>query len=246
LALDAGVSPRHLSFIETGRSSPSREMLIGLSDVLDIPLRERNVLLQAAGYAALYRETAFDAPQMAQVRTAIDAILRAHTISPAILVNRRYDVLQSNAAALALISGVAKPDQGRQRPPNLLRLLLSQDCLRPLIENWSELSTILIRRVTRESEALGTVREDIKQILDDCVPDRSATSLGKIDWTQPDEVVMPIRFRVGDISLALFTTITTLGTPTDINAQELRIEAFHPADRATEEFLSRAVARAPW
>src|SRR5260370_29279849 len=115
LALDAGVSPRHLSFIETGRSSPSREMLIGLSDALDIPLRERNVLLQAAGYAALYHETPLDAPQMAQVRTAIESILRAHTISPAILVNRRYDVLELNAAAVTLMGGVAKPDLGGQR-----------------------------------------------------------------------------------------------------------------------------------
>src|SRR5947207_4457920 len=98
LALDAGVSPRHLSFIETGRTSPSREMLIALSDVLDIPLRERNVLLQAAGYAAFYRETPLDAPQMTQVWKAVNAILRAHTFSPAILVNRRYDVLESNAA----------------------------------------------------------------------------------------------------------------------------------------------------
>src|SRR5438067_3415777 len=170
---------------------------------------------------------------MTQVCKAVKAILRAHTFSPAILVNRRYDILESNAAAVKVMSGLAKPDNSRQRTPNLLRLLLSEDCLRPAIENWPELSGILIRRVIRESEALDTIRGDIQQILDDCVPDRSSTLLSKIDWTQPDEVVLPVRIRAGDVRLTLFTTITTLGTPIDITLQELRIEAFHPADRAT-------------
>lgn len=243
LALDAVVSPRHLSFIETGRASPSREMLIALSEALDIPLRERNALLQAAGYAALYHETPLDAPQMAQVRRAIDAILRAHTNCPAIVVNPRYDILESNAVAIVLMSGGAKPDAKGHRRPNLLRLLLSQDCLRPAIENWQELSTALIRRVLRESETQDSLRLELQDIIDECVPDRGASVLGKIDWTQPAEVVLPLRIRASEITLTLFSTITTLGTPSDITLQELRIEAFHPADRKTEEFLAEVIPR---
>jgi transcriptional regulator with XRE-family HTH domain len=242
LALDADVSPRHVSFIETGRSSPSREMLVSLSDALDIPLRERNALLQAAGYAALYRETPMDAPEMAQVRRAIDAILRAHTISPAIVVNRRYDILETNAAAKMLMAGAAKPGAGGHRLPNLVRLLLSQDCLRPAIENWQELAAILIRRVLRESEAIDSLRRDLQEVIDECIPDRAAALLRKVAWTQPAEAVLPMRFRAGEISLSMFSTITTLGTPSDITLQELRIEAFHPADRKTEEFLARVAS----
>ena len=241
LALDADVSPRHVSFIETGRACPSRDMLVALSEALDIPLRERNALLLAAGYAALYSETPIDAPQMAQVRRAIDAILRAHTNSPAIVVNRRYDILQTNAAAKALMGGAAKPDAGGHHRPNLLRMLLSQDCLRPAIENWQELSTVLIRRVLRESEAVESLRRDLQEIVDECVPDRGASLLRKVDWSQPAEVLLPLRIRAGEISLALFSTITTLGTPSDITLQELRIEAFHPADRKTEEFLAGVI-----
>jgi hypothetical protein len=175
-------------------------MLFALSEALDMPLRERNVLLQAAGYAALYRETPMDAPQMAQVRRAIEAILRAHTFSPAIVVNRRYDILESNAAATVLMGGAGKPDAGGHRQPNLLRLLLSQDCLRPAIENWQELSTMLIRRVLRETEALDSIRRDLQEIVDECVPDRGTSLLRKIDWTQPAEVVLPLRIRVGESS----------------------------------------------
>ena len=178
-----------------------------------------------------------DAPQMAQVRRAIDAILRAHTHSPAIVVNRRYDILETNTVAKVLMGGAAKPEAGGHRQPNLLRLLLSQDCLRPVIENWQELSTVLIRRVLRESEALESVRRDLQEIVDECVPEGSASLLRKVNWSQPAEVVLPLRIRAGEVSLALFSTITTLGTPSDITLQELRIEAFHPADRKTEEFL---------
>jgi transcriptional regulator with XRE-family HTH domain len=238
LALDANVSPRHVSFIETGRSCPSREMLAALSEALDIPLRERNALLLAAGYAAVYRETPMDAPQMAQVRRAIDAILRAHTYCPAIVVNRRYDILETNTAAKILMGGAAEPNTGGPCRPNLLRLLLSQDGLRPAIENWQELATVLIRRILRESEALDSLRRDLQEIVDECVPGGGAALFRKVDWSQPAEVVLPLRIRAGETPLALFSTITTLGTPSDITLQELRIEAFHPADRKTEEFLA--------
>jgi hypothetical protein len=113
--------------------------------------------------------------------------------------------------------------------------------LRPAIENWQELSTVLIRRVLRESEAVESLRRDLQEIVDECVPEGGASLLRKVDWSQPAEVLLPLRIRAGEISLALFSTITTLGTPSDITLQELRIEAFHPADRKTEEFLAGAI-----
>ena len=217
-------------------------MLIALSDALEIPLRERNTLFQAAGYAPLYRETPMDAPQMAQVQKAIDAILRAHTISPAIVINRRYDVVASNAAAIALTGTAPMEASSQTLRPNLLRLLLSPHCLRPAIENWQEVRSSLVRQALRESEALDSRRVDLLAILDECVPDRGARILETTDWTQPADVVLPIRLRVGDARLSLFSTITTLGTPGDITLQELRIEAFHPADAETEAYLVRAAS----
>ena len=239
LALEADVSPRHVSFIETGRASPSRDMLVLLSETLDIPLRERNALLHAAGFAAVYRETPLSAPPMTQVQKAIDAILHAHARSPAILVNRRYDIRDTNAAAKRLMAGMAAPD-ARSRPPNLLRLILSPDCLRPSIENWQELSASLIRRVWRESEGIPTLRGELLCIVDEYVPD-GGRALLKTSGEVPPDVMLPMRIRTPEFTLALFSTITTLGTPTDITLQELRIEAFHPADRKSEEWLAGVV-----
>lgn len=237
LSLEAGVSPRHLSFIETGRSVPSRQMLVALSDRLDIPLRERNRLLGAAGYAAIYPETPMDAPPMAQVRRAIDGILKAHTISPAFVLNRNYDIVQWNDAAAILTGGAPAAVRVGPAQPNLLRLLLSPDGLRPIIENWEELSAIMIRRVQREAMASDRVGADLQRILDECVPGAGSSSLRRTDWTQPPDVVIPMRIRAGATRLSFFSTITTLGTPCDVTLEELRIEALHAADKATEDYL---------
>ena len=240
LALEAEVSPRHLSFIETGRSAPSREMLLRLSETLDMPLRERNALLQAAGFAAIYKETPLHAPPMAHVRKAIDGILRAHARCPALLVNPRYDVLEVNHAAKRLMAGAALPDPDG-RPPNLLRLLLAPECLRPAIENWPQLAASLIRRIWRESEGSGSLRRDLLAIVEECCPGGARALLRDANDSRPADVILPIRVRTPDGVLALFSTITTLGTATDITLQELRIEAFHPADAASEEYLARII-----
>lgn len=175
------------------------------------------------------------------MQKAIDAILQAHARSPAILVNRRYDILDTNAAAKRLMAGMATPD-ARSRQPNLLRLILSPDCLRPSIENWQELSASLIRRVWRESEGIPTLRGELLCILDESVAD-GGRALLKTSGEVPPDVMLPMRIRTPDFTLALFSTITTLGTPTDITLQELRIEAFHPADRKSEEWLAGVVGR---
>src|SRR5262245_36993489 len=138
LAIEAGISPRHLSFVETGRSSPSREMLILLSEALAVPLRERNALLLAAGYAPLYRETPLDAPEMANLNRALGEILKIHGDFPALVVNAHYDILRANNAASALVRMLLPADALPSARPNLLRLLLSERCLRNSIDNWEE------------------------------------------------------------------------------------------------------------
>ena len=216
-------------------------MLLLLSEVLDIPLRERNALFEAAGYAAIYRETPLDAPQMAQVDRVIGHILRAHTITPAVVVNRRYDVLRSNAAASAVMAGrPAKPGVPALQP-NLLRLLLSPDCLRPTILNWEDVAANLVHRVRKEALTSESLRNDLLPLLDELLGGSPAPSFPIIDLTQPAGLVLPIRFQAGPHVLSLLSTITTLGTPLDVTLQELQIEAFHPADRESEEILAHLV-----
>jgi transcriptional regulator with XRE-family HTH domain len=239
LAMDAGISARHLSFIETGRSTPSREMLVLLSGVLDIPLRQRNTLLQASGYAPIYHETLLDAPEMEQVNRAIDCILHAHTISPAVVVNRRYDVLRTNTAAALLTSAAGSMTNVKRKHPNLLRLLLSPDCLRPAIENWDEVSSAILQRVQREALMWESDDDDLRSLLNELSLRGQNRRIPGVDWTRAPDLVIPLRIRTDRMRLSLFSTITMLGTPCDITLQELRVEAFHPADRESEETLAR-------
>src|SRR5882757_81508 len=147
LALEAGISSRHLSFVETGRSSPSREMVLTLAETLEVPLRERNALLTAAGYAAMYRETPLDAPAMADVREALGHMLRASEPNPTLVVNRRYDILMVNDAAQRLVAFFAPDWRG---DGNVARMLLAHDGLRPAIRNWHEVATHVVHRTRTE------------------------------------------------------------------------------------------------
>ena len=236
LALRAGVSPRHLSFIETGRSSPSREMLVALSEALDVPFRERNVILLAAGYAALYRETPLDAPEMGPVRRVLDIILGGHGSCPALVINARYEILRANTAASLLLARIVAPEALGDPPLNLLRLLLSERGLRDHIENWEEVAIALTHRVERE--AVGTARSDLEALLHELLGAVFSDKLRKIDLTESPQLLIPMRLRVRDQVLSLFSTITTLGTPLDVTLQELRIEALFPADEESARILS--------
>lgn len=219
-------------------------MLLLLSGVLDIPLRDRNSLLQASGYAPIYRETPLHAPEMQQVNKAIEHILRAHTISPAVVVNRRFDVLRANeAASLLVTANSSKTGTGSQRP-NLLRLLLSPDCLRPAIENWEEVSSALVQRVRREALMWESEDDELRKLLEEIAPTGRDNSMSGVNWTEPLAVVLPLRIRTDTARLSFFSTITSLGTPCDITLQELRVEAFHPADQETEETLVRLLEMA--
>jgi transcriptional regulator with XRE-family HTH domain len=233
LALDAGMSQRHLSFVETGRSKPSREMVLLIARALDVPLRERNALLLAAGFAPVFRESALDAPALAQARKAIEFILRQQEPYPAVVMNRRWDVLETNTAAQRLFTALLG-ERATSAPANVLRMMFAPDALRPHVANWEAVAETLVQRTHREAIG-GAPDADTARLLDEVlalpgVPQR---------WRLPDlesetAPLIPVEFRLGARVLRFFSTVTTLGTPQDITLQELRIECFFPADEQTE------------
>ncbi|AKU93898.1 hypothetical protein AKJ09_00562 [Labilithrix luteola] len=240
LSLEAGVSSRHLSFIENGRSAPSREMVLALAETLDIPLRDRNELLQAAGYASVYRETPLEAPSMDHVRESLRNLLRASEPNPTLVVDRRYDVRMANDAAKKLLACFCKDVEAASRQPNLVRLLVARDGMRDAITNRDEVMTYMVDRIRRE---LTNLRE--RNAADDAILHEleALEPRGRQRTvTAPSSFVLPVKLRKGDVRLELFTTITTLGTPLDITLQELRIETLYPANAESRATMERLLA----
>jgi transcriptional regulator with XRE-family HTH domain len=230
LALDADVSSRHLSYVETGRSQPSREMVLRLADALEVPLRERNALLVAAGYAPRYFETGLAAPEMAQMRAAIELILGQQEPYPAFLLDRHWNILMANQAAprcTRFLLG-AEPTEA-----NMLRLCLHPNGLRPMMVNWEETAGDLIRHLHNQIAA-SPADERAKALLSEIlaypdIPERWRTR----DAATPSTPLLTTIFRKGGVELRFFSTITTFGTPHDVTLEELRIECSFPADAAT-------------
>jgi transcriptional regulator with XRE-family HTH domain len=241
LALEAGISTRHLSFIETGRSNPSRDMVVTLARTLEVPLRERNTWLEAAGYAPLYRETSLEAPSMTEVRAALNYLLEAHGPNPAFVLNPRYDIVLHNDAAKDLVSFFAPAWNG---PKNLLQMVLSADGFKNSVENWYEVVGHGIDRMRRElSRSLQGQSDDglLKMVMD---AEQHIRRSGRAP-TKPPGIVLPLRLRRDGVELELFTTITTLGTPLDITLQELRIETLFPATAAARTALRSISSAGP-
>lgn len=243
LATEAGVSARHLCFVETGRAKPSREMVLLLATTLGVPLRERNALLLAAGFAPVYREAALDAPEIASVRSALDAILRQQEPFPAVVMNRYWDVLAMNGAAPRffgfLLGGAAAVE-----PANVVRLMFSPQGLRPFVTNWESAAEALIRRVHREAVG-GMPDEEMARLLSEVLAYPGVPAR----WRKPSLEtpllpVVPVSFKKEGKVFNFFSTVTTLGTPQDVTLQEVRIESFFPLDALTrrnaEELASAA------
>jgi transcriptional regulator with XRE-family HTH domain len=240
LAVDAGISARHLSFLETGRARPSREMVLLLARTLDMPLRDRNALLVAAGYAPVYRETPLDAEAMSPVRDALDQILAGHAPFPAVIVDQRWDLVSANEPALAIMSEGVDPELLRP-PVNTLRLCCHPGGLAPRIANLAEYSAHLVTRALRQA-ALGG--DQVMAALADEL--RAYPGVGEPATTpEPvDLLFVPFRLtagpgpgRAGGPELSFFSTLTTFGTAVDITLAELSIEAFFPADEETAAYL---------
>jgi transcriptional regulator with XRE-family HTH domain len=237
LALDAGVSARHLSFVETGRSRPSPEMIIHLAEQLDVPLRDRNQLLLAGGYAPVYGERPLDAPEMQPVRDALDLVLAGHEPYPAAVVDRGWNMVAANPAVGLLTEGVAA--ELLEPPANVLRASLHPDGMAPRIANLGEWRAHLLERLERQvqltgDEALAALHEEL---LGYPGPEAPGHDPGA-------GIVVPLRLRTEAGELAFFSTVTTFGTPVDITVSELAIESFYPADAATAEAVGRPKASA--
>ena len=230
LAHEAEVSSRHLSFLETGRANPSREMIQRLGDALDLPLTIRNQLLAQAGFAARYPQRDWSSDEMAPIREAVEYTLRQHAPYPAIAVDRHWTILQMNSPAEKLLGLI-----GARVGVSLLDLML-EESVQSMIENWPEVAHHTAQRLRVESASRGGDRR-----LDSAI---EALSLVRAPDAAPVGPVIPTIYRAGDLRLSLFTTIAQFGTPEDLALDDLKIELFFPADEGTAATLT-ALAQAP-
>jgi transcriptional regulator with XRE-family HTH domain len=238
LALEAGVSARHLSFVETGRSRPSADMVLQLADQLEVPLRDRNQLLLAAGHAPVFEQHDLEDPEMEPVRQALQLILDGHDPYPAVVIDRSWEMLAGNRAVALLTAGVAP--ELLEPPVNVLRVSLHPDGVAPRIANLGEWRGHLLDRLERQialtaDPALAALLEELQAYP---APERPAARLDP-------EIAVPLRLRTDAGELAFISTVATFGTAVEVTASELSIESFFPADVATAEAVREAVARLP-
>ncbi|HZP27569.1 MAG TPA: helix-turn-helix domain-containing protein [Acidimicrobiia bacterium] len=243
LALGVGVSARHLSFVETGRSRPSPELVLAVADELDVPLRERNTLLLAAGYAPRYGETPLDAAGMARVRTSLQRMLDSHDPYPGVVIDRLWNVVLANRAAGLLTAGL--PDALLGPPPNVFRVCLHPDGLASRTRNFAEWSSYLLGQLHRLTVLTGDA--ELRSLADEVA---AYPNVGPVrDWRHAardePQLLVPVRVVAGDDELSMFTTLTTFGTPQDITLAELSVELFYPADDASDALLRAAAEALP-
>ena len=237
LATEAGISTRHLSFLETGRAQPSREMVQLLTGMLDVPLGERNALLVSAGYAPMYGERPLGAPELEPVRRALEFILRQQEPYPALVLDRDWNIVMGNGAA----NRVFAPFKNGSKTANVMRKVFDPDELRPFIVNWQEIAACMMHSVHREIAATGA--ESLVELRDALLSYPGVPAR----WRTPDELtpvdpLVAMQLRKGDAAMAFFSTITQFATPRDITLQQLKIECFFPADAATEQASRRLAA----
>jgi transcriptional regulator with XRE-family HTH domain len=238
LALEAEVSAKHVSFVETGRAQPSREMILKFAEHLQVPLRERNVLLTAGGYAAMFPERSLDDAALATARRAVELVLRGHEPYPAIAVDRHWTLVAANEAVAPLTAGIAPALL--QPPANVLRLSLHPHGLASRIVNYGEWRAHVIERVRRQIETTGdpVLAELLRELRQYPEPSNAPPTSAR-DYAG---VVVPFELRTDTGVLAFISTTTVFGTPVDITLSELAVESFFPADEATAEALRESFA----
>lgn len=246
LSLNAEVSQRHLSFLESGRAQPSREMVLALALALDLPLRERNRMLMAAGFAGVYPQRKLEATDMAPVRQALELLINHHLPYPAIVVDRAWNLFMANAAVPRLFGLVGDLDTVWRKvcgdgPRNVLKLTLHPDGFAPYIVNLAEIAPPLLARTAREALEHPEVQEVLDEVLRyPGIPARwRSIDLHQHASPQP---VLSTHLSANGVSLKLFSMLSTFGTPQDVTADELRVESFFPGDPQSEALL-RAMAR---
>jgi transcriptional regulator with XRE-family HTH domain len=242
LSLDTGISQRHLSFIESGRSAPSRQTLVTLAQALDIPLRERNQLFLAAGFAPMYVDEAWNAGEMAAVTRALARVLQQHEPFPAMVMDRYWNVLMTNEAAPRFFNAFVDLAT-RPTPRNMLHLMFDPAGMRPHIANWSSTSKGLLERVRRE--AVGHVLDErTRELIDELLAYPDIVEGNTTLTDEPALPVVPMSFIKNGQTLNYFSMVSTVGTPLTIAAQELRVECLFPMDEATETLHTALMAAA--
>jgi transcriptional regulator with XRE-family HTH domain len=251
LSIETGISQRHISFIESGRSTPSRQTLLEIAQVLDVPFRERNALLLSAGFAPVYSEAAWNSAQMQSVTKALERILRQHEPFPALVMDRYWNVLMTNESTPRFFNCFIDMSE-RTGPRNMLHLMFDPDGMRPFVQRWDEVATSLIQRV--HTEATGRVIDEKSRELLAALLAYSDMKIGSVPgghsatqnaaeprdehhWATGTASILPmipISFRKSQTVLNYFSLVTTVGTPQTVAAQELRIESMFPADEETE------------
>jgi transcriptional regulator with XRE-family HTH domain len=239
LALSSGVSQRHVSFLESGRARPSRSMILQLSETMEVPLRERNDWLTAAGFAPVFKARPLDHPQMNQVMSAVRMMLTNHEPFPAIAIDRAWNIRMANAPfdtmSTMLGADLWQRVGGTQR--NLMRLFFHPNGIKPFVTNWTAIAPLLWHRAQREAEALGG--QEMKQVLTELGRYQDANTL-RVPEDAALVPVLPLEIAKDGVQISLFTVIATFGTAQDVTADELRIESLFPADAATEQLFRAA------
>ena len=245
LAGRAGVSPRHLSFVENGRSQPSRELVLSLAVALDVPLRDRNTLLAAAGFAAVYHASPLDGDELRHLRLALDRVLAQQEPYGAVVVDRTWNVLFANRGATRLMQEFPpRSPAGLAASGNVLAATFHPDALRPYIVNWIDVAAQVVARLHREIAAYPA-DDERRRLLTTLLAQPDVPS----DWRavpvgRPTAPFLPVHLRNGTLELRLFTMLTSIGTPLDVTAEEVHIESYFPADDATEAAIRRLVGSA--
>lgn len=235
LSLAADVSSRHVSFMETGRAKPSREMVLLLASVLNVPMREQNTMLQAAGFEPEFMEPAFEDGLPSEIEFVVEQMMKNHEPFPLVIMNRRYDVLRTNDAAMRILTPLVVDPAALAPPLNAFRLVFDPKLIRPYIEDWDRVARTFLSRLHRESlaspqdEALGELVNAMLEYPD--VPD---------DWRSPDlstpmSATLEVWVKKGDMRLGFLTTLTIFSAPLNVTLEELRIESYYPLDEHTAE-----------
>ena len=236
LALEAEISTRHLSYVETGRAQPSREMVLRLAERLSVPLRERNALLVAAGFAPMYQARPLDHPDLAAARQAVELVLKGHEPSPALAVDRHWNLVAANAVVPLLLDGVAP--WLLEPPVNVLRLSLHPEGLGPRLANSAQWRAHLLHRLQQQIAA--TADSELQALHDEIAAYPFAEDK---DSPLPSPIAVPFELHTHLGTLSFISTITIFGTPVDVTLQELAVESFFPANAETQQALQRLQAR---
>lgn len=234
LACQSEVSQRHISFLESGRSQPSRAMVLHLATILAIPLRQQNAMLTAAGFAPIYSERDLSTPELAPIQQALELMLRQQEPYPALAIDRYWSLLQANQAAIRLMEWLMGDRlSALGEPPNIMRLMVHPQGLRPYVENWEEVGVSLVYRLQHEERA-EDANSPTALLLQELQRELRDPLLSAIGLFPPEQLpVLPLTFVKADQRLSFFSIISTLGTPRDITLQELRVESLFPADAET-------------